>query len=305
MRAYFRLQISMTNRRFKDAGLEPILAYLILATAFITLSIYLFRKTEYFEYFFLFISLTLTTKLSETRRNEFIKISFRNSDFKKIRIIENLAVATPFFLFLLYKQLFISALILVILTILLASANFRTTLNITVPTPFYRKPFEFTVGFRSTFYLFPIAYILACISVSVNNFNLGIFSMLFLFAITLTYYSKPENEHFVWTYKLTAQQFLFEKIKIALLYSSLLITPIVLILGIGFYQNIDYLLLFLLAGYAFLICMILAKYTAYPNEIGLAQGILIAVSLYFPPILILIIPYFFGQSVSKLKILLR
>lgn len=295
----------MLNRRFKDAGFEPALAYLVLTATFIALSLFLFHKTEFAQYFYLFVALTFTAKLSETKRSEFLKMVYKKPDYRKIRIVENLIVALPFLIFLLYQQHVVSALILAVFSILLALTNFKTALNITVPTPFYKKPFEFTVGFRNTFYLFPLTYLLAGISVSVHNFNLGIFSMLLVFMIALTYYSKPEHEHFVWIYKRTAQQFLFEKIKTALWYSSLLVAPIVLILGIGFYQNTTLLLLFLLAGYGFIIGIIVAKYAAYPNEMGLAQGIPIAISLSFPPLLLLIIPFFFSQSINKLKRLLK
>ncbi len=295
----------MTNRRFKDAGLEPILAYIILIAGFICLSIYLFYKTEYAAYAYVLLSLTLTGKLSETRRSEFLKMCFGNNVSRKIRITENLITTIPFFLFLSYRQLFLAASILLILAILLALVNFRTTFNFTIPTPFYRKPFEFAVGFRSTFYLFPVAYILAIIAVSVNNLNLGIFAMLFVFAITLTYHTKPENEYYVWSYNLSARQFLFNKIKTALLYSTLLAAPVILILGVSFYLRIDLLLTFLAAGYAFLICIIVAKYSAYPNEMSLIHFILIALSVYFPPLLVIIIPYFLYQSVTHLKVLLK
>lgn len=295
----------MTNRRFRDAGFEPMLAYIILIVGFIALSVYLFYKTTYAEYLYLVISLSLTGKLSETRRNEFLKICLKNSELRKIRITENMTAAMPFFIFLLYRHLFIAAAILLLLTVLLALTSFRTNFTMTIPTPFYKKPFEFTVGFRNTFYLFPAAYVLACIAASIGNFNLGIFSMLLVFAVTLSYYTKPEDEYYVWSYKLMPVQFLLEKIKTAILYSSLLVLPVILILGISFYGDIANLLLFVLAGYAFLVCIITAKYSAYPGEINIIQGILIAFSLYFPPILVAVIPYFFFRSVSRLNTLLR
>lgn len=72
----------MTNRRFKDTGLEPLLAYLILIAGFAGLSIYLFRKTDFAEYIFLLSALSLISKLSETRRNEFLKFCFDEKTVK-------------------------------------------------------------------------------------------------------------------------------------------------------------------------------------------------------------------------------
>lgn len=294
----------MTNRRFKDAGFEPLIAYIILAFAFVGFSVYLFYSTEFAEPVYLLSALMLTGQLSEIKRTDFLKLCFGNNKLKKIRITENLIITFPFVVFFTYRQLFLSALILIIVTILLALVNFGTTLNFAIPTPFYRKPFEFTVGFRNTFFLILAAYALTFIAVSVDNFNLGIFAMLLVFAVTLSYYTKPENEYYVWTYNLNAKRFLLEKIKTAVWYSSFLVFPLTLTLGIFFHQNISTLLFFFLMGYAFLICMIVSKYAAYPDELNVMQSILLALSISFPPSLIVLIPYLFRKSESRLRRLL-
>ena len=291
----------MLNRKFKDVGFEPALAFLIITIFFVLASFYFFYKVGYSSYVYPIISFSLTGSLSEIKRNEFLKLCFKTNEWRKIRVIENIIVAIPFLAFLLYKQFFVESAVLLIASIALAFIHFKANYSFTIPTPFSRKPFEFIVGFRNTFYLFPLIYILAAIAVYINNFNLGVFSMLFLFAVVLNYYAKPEDDYYVWSYKLTPKQFLFNKMKTALLYSSLLSFPVVLILGVAFFDNILYVLLFLLAGYAFLIAVVTAKYTVYPNEISLTQGFLIVMSLFFPPLLIAVIPYFFGQSVNRLK----
>lgn len=295
----------MTNRRFKDIGFEPFFAYIILTLVFFGLSIYLFNKTEFAVYAYLLSALTLIGKLSETRRTEFLKICFGDTQLKKIRITENLICSTPFFIFLLYKQFFLFAGLLLALTAILALVNFRTTLNFTIWTPFTKRPFEFTTGFRNTFYLFFAAYALTFIAISVNNFNLGVFALLLLFATTLSYYTKPENEYYVWVCNQNPRQFLFSKIKTAILFSSSLALPIALFLSIFFYQNIGLILLFFLAGWIFLIAIIVTKYSAYPDEMNIPQGILFAICLWFPPILIVLIPYLFRKSENQLSRILK
>ena len=295
----------MTNRRFKDTGFEPLLAYIILTFGFLGLSIYLFNKTEFAVYVYLLFALTLIGKLSETRRTEFLKICFGDTQLKKIRITENLICSIPFFVFLLYKQLFLFAGLLLALTTILALVNFRTTLNVTIWTPFSKQSFEFTTGFRNTFYLFFAAYALTFIAISVNNFNLGVFAMLLVFATTLSYYSKPENEYYVWTYNLNPKQFLFSKIITAILFSSLLALPIALVLSILFYQSIGLISLFFLVGWTFLTAIIVTKYSAYPDEMNIPQGILLAFCLWFPPILLVVIPYLFRKSENQLSSLLK
>jgi hypothetical protein len=295
----------MTNRKFKDTGLEPLLAYLLLTVGFIGFSIFLFDKTEFAKYIYLLAALTIIGKLSESKRAEFLKICFDNTQVKRIRITENLICLIPFFAFLLYKQIFVYAGLLLILTTILALVNFRTTFNFTIWTPFSKRPFEFTTGFRNTFYLFCVAYMLTIIAVSVNNFNLGVFAMLLVFATTLSYYSKLENEYYVWIHSLKPNKFLFNKIKTAILFSSLLALPIVIVLLIYYYQHIGLIFLFFLAGWAFLICIIVTKYSAYPNEINIQQVILLALCIWFPPTIIVLVPYLFKQSENRLRSLLK
>lgn len=295
----------MTNRRFKDSGLEPLIAYIILTIGFFGLSVYLFNKTAFAAYIYLLFALTVIGKLSSTRRTEFLKICFGGTTQKKIRITENLICAVPFLIFLLYKQQFISAGLLLPLAVILALVNFNSTLNFTIRTPFSKNPFEFTTGFRNTWYLFFTAYALAVVAVVVHNFNLGAFALLLVFAVTLTYYTVPENEFYVWIYKQKPGQFLFGKIKTALLFSSLLALPIALLLAVFFYQNAGWILLCILAGWAFVTAIIVSKYSAYPAELNIPQGIFLALCVWFPPVLLVLIPYLFIKSEKQLSRLLK
>ena len=291
----------MTNRRLKDFGLEPTFGYLLILASFIGLSLFLFYKTEFAQYIYILISLTITSKLSEIGRNDFLKFCFNDRNYKLVRITENLASSMPFLLFLIYKQIFIGSIILVVISLILGLSSFKTRLNFTIPTPFYKKPFEFTVGFRNTFFIFPIAYILTLIAISVDNFNLGIFSLVLVFLVTLGFYTKPENEYFVWSFALTPKQFIIDKIKTALLFTSLLSLPIILTLCVFYYENMDALIAFYSIGCVFLITIISAKYAAYPDEMNLPEIIIIAISISFPPLLLVFAPFFYIKATNKLQ----
>ena len=301
MKEYFQLQFKMTNRKLIDFGLNPIIGYILLLIGFIGFSYYLFSKTEFAEYAFILIALSFVSKLSETKRNDFLKYCFRVTEYRKLRLIENFIIILPFITFLVFKELFLLVVILAILTSLMALLNFKSTFNYTIPTPFYKKPFEFTVGFRSTFYLFFFAYFLTFMAIYAGNFNLGIFALLVVFLVSLSFYSKPENEYYIWSFITTSKGFLFEKIKTGLVHSTVLSIPILTVLGIFFLSEITTLLIFQLLGYIYLVTIILAKYAAYPNAMNLPQGILIGISLIFPPILIGIIPFFYLQSTRRLN----
>ena len=51
--------------------------------------------------------------------------------------------------------------------------------------------------------------------------------------------------------------------------------------------------------------IVLAKYAAFPGVISLPQALLIAFGLWLPPLLLGIIPYFYSQSIKKLKEILE
>jgi len=305
MKEYFHLQFKMSNRKLTEFGLPPFLAYTILATGFVGLSFYLFSKTEFAEYFYILVAFGLLTKLTDKKRNEFLKSCFIENSFTKLRLLENFTVILPFVLFLAYQKSVVFIPILLALATILTFVNFSSTFNLTIPTPFYKKPFEFVVGFRNTFFIFPIAYFLTYISISVGNFNLGVFSMLLVFLISLSYYSKLENEYYIWSFSLSPKHFLTEKIKTGLFYTTLSILPILILLSIYFLAEIETLLTFLVLSYAYLITIILTKYSVYPNEINIPQGVLIAVSLIFPPILVGVVPYFYLQSKKRLNAILK
>lgn len=304
MKEYFFLQYKMVNRKIVDFGLPAFIGYSLLFIVFYFFSELLFSKTEYAIYLYCFIALSLVSKLSEITRNDFLKSIFKRKKYLKVRMLENGAVALPFVLFLGYKNWFVFAFLLLLLVMCLGLINLKTKWNFVIPTPFGKNPFEYTIGFRKTFYMFPIAYVLAFMAVSIGNFNLGVFSMVLITILCLSFYLKPENEYFVWNFSLVPQEFLFKKIKKCLMYFSLLVLPALIALGISFFEKIDLLLLFLIVCYTYLIAIIFAKYAAFPNEVGLPQVILLFMSLIFPPVLIGVIPLLYSQSIKKLRAIL-
>ncbi|HMK06373.1 MAG TPA: hypothetical protein VK476_02520 [Flavobacterium sp.] len=305
MKEYFLLQYKMTNRKLIEFGVEPVIAYVLGAVCFTLASRYLFDKTEFAKYIVLLTALALSIQASSTRKTEFLTLTFGSKKSRQIRIAENVILSLPFLILLLYRHAFAESAMLVVGIILSAGFSFKNNFNYAIPTPFYRKPFEFTAGFRNTFYIFPMAYVLTIIAISVGNMNLGIFAMLFVFAIALSYYKQPENEYFVWSYAATPSKFIFDKIKTATVYIAFLALPIALFLICFYPHETATILLFALMGFAFLWAVILAKYAAYPREINFPEGILIAICIYFPPLLFALIPYFYRKSIKKLNLLLK
>lgn len=305
MKAYFKLQIKLINRTLVEMGTKPVFGYPLAILLFCGISLLLFIKTEYAVYIYELLALSLAIKLSELKRNEFLKNVFSTRDYRKIRTTENAIVVLPFVLFLVYKQLYVPACILIFLSVLLANFSFKSPFRFTVPTPFGKKPFEFPVGFRKTFYVFPLAYYLTFQSVRSGNFNLGVFAILLIGFVVLTYYSKPEHEYYIWSYKTTAKGFILSKIKTGLLLFTYLSLPSILPLVIFFPIEFETLVLFIIICYAYVVTTILAKYSAYPYKLNLTEAMFIGLSTMFIPILVCIIPFLYYKSIRQLKPILE
>jgi hypothetical protein len=304
MTEYFYLQFRMTNRKLIALGLHPFIGYLLGFAGFVLISEYLFVKTDFARYLLVLAALGLLLGVAEKNRIEFLKIVFGDKKSRQIRILENVLLVSPFVILLLIHSAYWETIVLLILSPVLALNTYNTSFNFTLPTPFYRKPFEFIVGFRKTFFLFPLVYLLAFIAVSVDNFNLGIFSLMIIYLVSITFYPNPEKEYYVWIFSMKPQMFLFEKLKTATFFTGFLVLPILISL-IAFYpEKTDVTLMFILLGFAFLWTIILAKYSAYPNEMNIPEGVLIAICLYFPPLLLALMPFFYFKSVKKLNAIL-
>ena len=125
-------------------------------------------------------------------------------------------------------------LLLVVLSVFITLLNSKSGSSLTIPTPFYKKPFEFIAGFRATVIAFFVAYFLTAMAIVYQNFNLGIFSLLFIFLVCLSFYNEPENVFYIWVHKLKATGFLYNKIQTAIIFSSLLTLPALTALAIFF-----------------------------------------------------------------------
>lgn len=305
MKDYFVLQFVMTNRKIKEAGLNPLLGYVLGFTAFVLLSEYIFYKTEFAKYLIILTCLSLQFKLSERNRTDFFLSIFGVKTKMKIRVVENFILCIPFVSILLYKNFFFEASILFFCSIILSLFSFRSNFNLTVPTPFSKRPFEFSTGFRKTFLIFPIAYALTVIAINADNLNLGIFAFLLVFLTSLSYYHKPEQEYYVWVHAETPKAFLKNKVVNASKNAFLTSAPIIISLLMFYPNEFELISLFFLIGLLFLWTVILAKYSAYPGEMNLPEGIVIAFSLFFPPLLLAIIPFFYSKSINNLKYLLN
>lgn len=305
MKFYFTLQYKRIHRILKEAGFNPYLAFFGIAIVFVLISEGFFHNVAYAKYIYPILLLTFINSFGNIERNEFLKNNFSVSDYKKVRLLENCIVAIPFSLFLIYKQEYIIAISSFVIGAAFSLFNKVNKVNFKIPTPFYKHPFEFIVGFRKTFILFILGYALTYIAISVDNFNLGIFALIITFLTAMFFYFKQEPLFFVWIYSTTSIQFLWKKIKIACLHGALLSFPIVLSLVLSYPDKAYIVIIFEIIGMLFVVMSLLGKYVSYPAEISPTVGFTIGLSLFFPPLLILTIPYFYFQSKQNIQSILK
>ena len=154
MKYYFLLQFKRLTRFIKESGINPYLGLGLAAILFVSLSYFFFQKVEYAGYIYSVVALGIVNLLGNKMRNDFLKNCFSISAYKKIRLTENILLATPFFLFLIFNHQIIIAFSLLVAAAALSLLNKINQLNFVLPTPFYKHPFEFIVGFRKTYLLF-------------------------------------------------------------------------------------------------------------------------------------------------------
>lgn len=305
MKFYLALQVKRLERKLTEIGIQPILGYVLLLLGFLSLSKYLFYKTEFAVWIYGVVAVSSVLRLGDVKRNDLLRAIFRKKEFYQIRLLENVIVASPFFLYLLYEGRYLMSLLLLPLSLLAVLANFRQSFFMTIPTPFRKFPFEFIVGFRKSLPFFLLAGFLLYKGIEIANFNLALFSLGLVFLMSMSFYLEPEALYFVWIFNSDASSFLRQKMLHALMCVSILSLPFLLLLCFYFPDKIWIMAITQFVGYGMLIAMLLAKYSAFPDTMSIPQGIFFALSLWFPPMLLITIPVFYAQSKKRLKPILE
>lgn len=305
MRHYFNLQFKLFNRRIKANDINPVIAWLVLVSIFIAGSVYFFNKTEHAGYIYSLLPLLFWGYLGSTKRIAFLKTTFSSKEYRNLRMIENSLATIPFLPFLILNHYYLLPLGLFIVANIHSFLEVHPRTNFVIPTPFNKYPFEFTTGFRRLFPGVILAYFLTTMGILAVNFNLSIFGLILVFICCISFYTNPEKEFFIWIYSTNPKKFLSQKIKIAFLYSLLLSTPLLITLVIYNPSKWWIILAIELIGFLVVCVSILGKYAAYPSEFNLTQAFGIAFSLFFPPLILFILPLFYLLSLKKINPLLK
>lgn len=302
MKYYFKIQGRRIVRHLQEFGIYPILGQTILAILFVGLSILLFSQLpEYARYIYLILAVHILFALSNLKNREFLKLSLSLKEFKVLRNLENLIVCMPFLFFFTMHLDFLFAVILLLFSLVTASIEFKKSISFSFKTPFSKYPFEFSRGFRKAILVYPIAYGLTIIAVSVGNMNLGIFAILLLGLVSAHFYSTIESDYYVWVYNNGAKKMLFGKLKRGMINLIASVLPILVSLLIFFPEEalsqalaVVFMLLFLMAN-------LVLKYAHFPRNSEVIQAILLPLIFLFPPLLFVIIPYYYNKAIQQIS----
>ena len=305
MNRYLSIQQKRFGRLLKSSGVHPIAAILFISACFLALSYFLLSSYEYANYLYPAIAIFLTSSLSKATRLQFLESCFSPKTYSKIRVVENSFVILPFIIFLIFYFHFISASVLLIIGLLLTRIKINNSLNWVFPTPYSKRPFEFIIGFRKTFLLFIGTYALTSISIFVDNFNLGIFSLGIQFLIVSMFYlNQSEPKLYVWIHAMTPDKFIVNKLKTAVLQSLILSSPILITLVIVYPSHYLIGLTVLVLGLLYLITAVLFKYAYYP-KLSIVQEMGYLICLLTPPILLIVIPLLYIRTKQNLNTILN
>lgn len=305
MREYFGLQCKRGLRFFSDAGVHPFLGCCVCLVLWGVFAKVTFSNTTYAAFLFIGLQGAALTSLSSAHRSEFLQIHFTKRQLWRLRCVENLAVSLPFAGVLLVFGNAYWVLGSLLLAGILSTWTHAFRGSWVVPSPFGQHPFEFLIGFRKTGWVWLLSCVLIGLAVFTSNFNVGVFACILTFLMALGFFLKPESELVVWQYAFTPKTFLFHKLTRASWQLAVLVVPLWLILVLTFPDFWQGLALLLLIGFLGVWTVVLAKYAAFPYEIGVSEAVILGVCLLFPPFVVLGLIYFFGKAKRNLSIYLH
>ncbi|MDF2517598.1 MAG: hypothetical protein K0R59_2894 [Sphingobacterium sp.] len=297
---YLKLQYKLLTRHFKATGLPIVIApFLLIGICYLTY--YLMLQYPVFgSYTVLLSNFQLLFLLTEKNRNDFLKNTFRKRDFHKIRLLENGILVVPSFIILLLLKLWIYAGALITLAIVFAFLIFKA-FGQSIPTPFTKKPFEFIIGFRRSYLLILVLYILAAIGFYVLNPNLVLFCVAGIALTCVFYYQVPEPQFYLWNNRQRPIGFLLGKFRRGLLQCFLFVFPLLLIYAVVFSSGWLNALI-VLGGILFLLPFaITLKYVAYPREINFPEGFALLLCFSFYPLILALFPFYYFKALKNLN----
>jgi len=134
-----------------------------------------------------------------------------------------------------------------------------------------------------------------------HNPNLGMVCLLGIFLLCSSFYSHLDPIFYVWIHAEPAGLFLRKKIKTALLYSSWLTLPVLMMLVFFYPAQAILMIISFMVGLLYISMAVLSVYTNFPARMTIIQKFQSYMGILYPPALLFVIPNFYFQAVRRLK----
>jgi hypothetical protein len=288
-----------------DFGLPPFLGVPMLVFLFYVASNYIIGNFSKGEYIYLFLGFFLLIHLDDLHKVNFLKTCFKGFHFYIIKSIENSIYTFPFAIICFINGKYLTGFIFILMGILFSFFTLKKSIQLTIPTPFGKHPFEFTSGFRKQILVFLFAYLFLFISSRVDNFNLIVFSLLIVLLNCSLFYLKPEPKYFIWIYNTSSEEFLKKKIKVLVFNLIILLLPHITFTVCFYTDKLFLLFIFQILWSLNVILMLLIKYASYPSDTNLTQIIILFMSFTFPPFTLFFIYIYYKKSIKNLNQILN
>lgn len=268
-------------------------------------SVTLFQYTEWAPTIYLIVQLILLNVIGSKRHFTLLAQLFDKKEHFKIRMIENMILTLPFLVIFTVYYEFQFAILSIIVSLVLALSKGIDLNSRTIPTPFPKRPFEFTNGFRLNWLVIVSVTAVSIIALVVDNVNLGIVCVFLSNLVCLRAYAIHEPKEILWISSSKPTAFLFKKMWLGIFQSLIITLPFATVLAIVYPEMSLIILIAQSLGILYIITALFAKYAYYPDEGNLTGGFMLAFSILLPPALIITIPYLYSSAKSNLDQILK
>ncbi|MGB3802351.1 MAG: hypothetical protein WA952_21195 [Lewinella sp.] len=304
MRYYFQLQLLRTRRRLADFGLPlPLTITLGLAT-WVAGTVYLYDRFAAAPWILIGLTMGALWPLSAGKRYDGIRQHFSLRDARLIRLTEHLFAGAPTLLLLLYFKSWLAAIAWLPVLFVLARIRRGGIGPFVLPTPFRRRPYECTAGFRRYGWLLALVYFVAWQGVAAGNVNLVRFTGVACGLLVMSFYATTPPPELVHQYRASAPRYLADKLRTATLAYGLFALPVWIALLFRWPGGWALHLLTALLGGLYVVAMIVVRYASYPHEPAFPRSVAHVAGMLVPPLLLVLLVGWYREACRRLSLLL-
>ncbi|MFM9055736.1 MAG: hypothetical protein ACKOQY_03490 [Bacteroidota bacterium] len=304
MKTWFNLQYLMLIRSMREAGLHPLIGLtlglgILYLTAFVV-----WERIPYPETMFSILSVGILLKPTLRKRNEFMQTVFGKSAYYRVRVAEQLLIASPFTLCLIIKHAWLWAFILPLISGMMAFLQTDPGRGRVFPTPFGRIPYEAPAGFRKTMGWIALSYAVLVAGVLSGNHALFPASLIIVILTASSYFGEPDDKMYVWIFNTKPRQFLLKKWMASALCTVTMSFPVLITVLICDGSWLPSLAGIVLVGLCLNALIIAGRYSSFPDNISFANGLIMAFPIVVLPLLPVLLIWLVRRSERLLSSLL-